>query len=109
MHTNRLILLLLLLTYTVSASTFYQVQIRNRSLSMLNYKSYSTTGRWESSPAKRIFPLTFSNAISTGSWSSATYQQGAYVTWGERGCTCKGCDCSVKQKSPNSWVVDFKC
>ncbi|KAL0218946.1 hypothetical protein P9112_004599 [Eukaryota sp. TZLM1-RC] len=105
----KLLLLLLLFTYTVSATTLYQVQIRNRGLSSLNYKSYSTTGRWDSPPATRILPLTFSNAISTGTWSHVKYKQGAYVSWGDRGCSCDGCGCSVSQKSETSWVVDFKC
>ncbi|KAL0226471.1 hypothetical protein P9112_013795 [Eukaryota sp. TZLM1-RC] len=104
-----LLLLLLLIAHTVSASTLYQVQIRNRSLTTLTYKSFGTTGRWESKPAERILPLTFSNAISSGSSSRAHYQQGAVVQWGVDGCECSGCDCTVQVVSDRAWIVDFKC
>ncbi|KAL0219202.1 hypothetical protein P9112_004855 [Eukaryota sp. TZLM1-RC] len=109
------LVLLSALVLTAYASTQYQVQIRNRGLNIMDYESYYTDGRWESSPAKRLFPLTFTNAITSGIRNRVYYinkntRKTANIGWGELGCTCSGtCDCTVHKVSNNSWKVDVKC
>ncbi|KAL0241429.1 hypothetical protein GEMRC1_006664 [Eukaryota sp. GEM-RC1] len=102
----------LLCLILLSHCSVYQVQVHNRSMFPLNYKQYTTTGSWENRPAKTIYPMTWSNAASTGTFSSLTYignLKTASVQFGRDGVKCDGCGCSVTTVSSTFWKVYFSC
>ncbi|KAL0241385.1 hypothetical protein GEMRC1_006620 [Eukaryota sp. GEM-RC1] len=106
------LLFVLFCLLALSHCTLYQVQVHNRSMYVMNYKRFSTDGRWDDPPATKIIPMTWSNAASTGTWSYLLYRangNSASVQFGSDGIKCEGCDCRVTTVSSTSWKVYFSC
>ncbi|KAL0241202.1 hypothetical protein GEMRC1_006437 [Eukaryota sp. GEM-RC1] len=109
------VFLFILLIVVFANCTIHQVQVHNRSPYTLTRTLMSTAGRFESHPARTLYPLMWTTMAISGdqiSFNSLRYtgnRQSGYIRFGIDGCTCEGCDCRVETVSSTSWKVYFSC